>query len=196
MTRRPTAWDEEETIISQRGRKDRAGEDEFTTTAGSVSRAGRGESEPSTEVEHGAVRAGTEEDDVATIRERADDASGHTVVRVGRHSPAGDLPLAWLVVTSTPQQPASRQLVELARPRTVIGTDASAADVRLEDTAVSRRHAVVRWEAGGSGGQFVLYDLASTNGTLLNGEPVAAPRALRDGDRIRVGDTELAFKAL
>lgn len=35
-----------------------------------------------------------------------------------------------------------------------------------------------------------LEDLGSTNGTLLNDQPVAAKTALRDGDRIRAGQTD------
>ena len=41
---------------------------------------------------------------------------------------------------------------------------------------------------------YVLVDLGSTNGTLVNDEPVAE-RALDDGDRITIGETVLEFRS-
>jgi hypothetical protein len=62
-------------------------------------------------------------------------------------------------------------------------------DIVVDDPSVSRRHAEVRPQEGGFG----VADLGSTNGTLLNGEPVeTAP--LTAGDRITVGRTELRFE--
>ncbi len=62
-------------------------------------------------------------------------------------------------------------------------------DVVLPDPAVSRRHArIVR-----RGDAYVLSDLGSTNGTLVNGEPVSE-RELRDGDRITIGAIVLEFR--
>ncbi|GIU98810.1 MAG: phosphopeptide-binding protein [Actinomycetota bacterium] len=64
-----------------------------------------------------------------------------------------------------------------------------ACEIVLSDPAVSRRHArIVR-----RGDAFVLIDLGSTNGTLVNGEPVGE-RELQDGDRITVGTTVLEFR--
>ena len=39
------------------------------------------------------------------------------------------------------------------------------------------------------GPALVLEDLGSTNGTLVNGHPIAQPVTLRDGDDVQVGDT-------
>jgi hypothetical protein len=55
--------------------------------------------------------------------------------------------------------------------------------VVVADPAVSRRHARVVRE----GGAYRLEDAGSTNGTFVNGERLAAPRALADGDRIGLG---------
>jgi pSer/pThr/pTyr-binding forkhead associated (FHA) protein len=64
-------------------------------------------------------------------------------------------------------------------------------EIRLTDRAVSRPHArLERREEG-----FYLVDLESANGTLLNGIPVQAPSALKDGDVISVGETRLTFRA-
>jgi DNA-binding SARP family transcriptional activator len=62
-------------------------------------------------------------------------------------------------------------------------------DLVLQDDQASRRHAQV--EPGPSG--FVLVDLGSTNGTLLNGQPVDGPASLEPGDSIVVGDTLVRF---
>lgn len=56
----------------------------------------------------------------------------------------------------------------------------------------SRRHAVVERR----GTQYVLTDVGSVNGTLLNGTRVPSHRSqvLQAGDRIRIGDVELRFE--
>lgn len=64
-----------------------------------------------------------------------------------------------------------------------------AATVRVDDEAVSRRHARV---ALGPGGTVVLVDLASRNGTIVNGRPVQEA-ILVDGDKIQIG-TSAVFR--
>ena len=56
----------------------------------------------------------------------------------------------------------------------------------------SRRHAVVERR----GNQFMLTDVGSVNGTLLNGVRMAAhrPQPLQPGDRVRIGDVEIRFE--
>jgi pSer/pThr/pTyr-binding forkhead associated (FHA) protein len=68
--------------------------------------------------------------------------------------------------------------------RIVLGRGAFA-DVRLPDPSVSSRHATVR----ASGGEYLLYDEGSTNGTFVGGVRLAAqaPRSLRTGDLVRLG---------
>ena len=64
------------------------------------------------------------------------------------------------------------------------------ADVVLSSTDVSRRHAeIVPDEAG-----WVLVDLGSTNGTLVNGRKLSGPAPLRKGDRLQVGRTVLELR--
>lgn len=70
-----------------------------------------------------------------------------------------------------------------------IGRDASTA-LPLEDEQVSRRHARVSVQ----GDLGLVEDLGSTNGTYVNGQPIEGPRALRPGDRIRVGLTVLELR--
>jgi hypothetical protein len=67
---------------------------------------------------------------------------------------------------------------------------AASSGLALTDEKVSRRHAVIRLRAG----RYEVSDLGSTNGTLLNGERVAGSRPLRDGDRIKLGASEILFR--
>ena len=53
----------------------------------------------------------------------------------------------------------------------------------------SRRHAEIRRD----GADFVIVDLGSTNGTLVNDQQVAEA-TLEDGDRITIGRTVLEFR--
>jgi hypothetical protein len=76
-------------------------------------------------------------------------------------------------------------------------TDAPCSFGRNPDNAIvvasaraSRRHAEIRRE----GGDFILYDLGSANGTLVNGQRIAAPHRLRSGDLIEIGDETFRFE--
>jgi pSer/pThr/pTyr-binding forkhead associated (FHA) protein/S1-C subfamily serine protease len=61
------------------------------------------------------------------------------------------------------------------------------ADLALDDTQVSRRHAVVRPIEGG----FEIEDLGSANGTVVNGLAIEGSRRLHDGDVVQVGRVRL-----
>jgi pSer/pThr/pTyr-binding forkhead associated (FHA) protein len=65
-----------------------------------------------------------------------------------------------------------------------------AAELVLGDPSVSRRHALVRVD-GTTG---VVEDLGSSNGTFVNGEPVAAPRRVTQGDVLRIGGSSLEVR--
>jgi len=56
------------------------------------------------------------------------------------------------------------------------------ADIAFDDSEMSKEHAAIEW----SGSGFRICDLGSTNGTFLNGKPVAA-QDLAAGDRIELG---------
>lgn len=72
----------------------------------------------------------------------------------------------------------------------VIGRDANA-DIRVDQSTVSRRHArVVVTNAGA-----VLEAFVSKNGTFRGTDLVCAPIQLTDGDAIRVGSVLLTFRA-
>ncbi|MGH9379252.1 MAG: FHA domain-containing protein [Thermoanaerobaculia bacterium] len=60
-----------------------------------------------------------------------------------------------------------------------------------DDALVSRHHAELRI----TGGQAMLRDLGSSNGTRINGAAISGERPLQDGDRIGIGKQELVFSA-
>jgi pSer/pThr/pTyr-binding forkhead associated (FHA) protein len=62
-------------------------------------------------------------------------------------------------------------------------------DITVPDAGASRQHARI----SNANGEFVLTDLGSTNGTLVNDE-VVQERVLQDGDRITIGETVLEFR--
>ena len=75
-----------------------------------------------------------------------------------------------------------------------IGRDATQNDVVIDDPAISRQHARIRLEDG----QFVLYDLASANGTFVRSRgsdtwDQIQKQALTDGDMIKTGETTFSF---
>jgi len=81
-------------------------------------------------------------------------------------------------------------LQEFALPggRTIIGRGASC-NLTIEDVLMSRDHALVRV----SDGCVTIRDLGSRNGTMVNGARVEDELELHDGDRVRLGSTELVF---
>jgi transcriptional regulator with GAF, ATPase, and Fis domain len=80
--------------------------------------------------------------------------------------------------------------VELA-DETTVGRE-NGNSIVLADPEVSRRHAVIRRDGDG---RCLVTDLASANGTYLNGRRLVVPAILRGGDVIAVGSTKLTFVA-
>jgi hypothetical protein len=69
----------------------------------------------------------------------------------------------------------------LSKPVTTIGRWEDN-DVVVDDRWVSRYHAQIRHE----GDQYVIEDRGSKNGTVVNGQRIAGPRTLADGDEVQV----------
>jgi two-component system, NtrC family, response regulator GlrR len=93
---------------------------------------------------------------------------------------------AWLVVHGGPQDGL---MFRLRQNAITVGADSKLSDLVLKDETVSREHIRLRNE----GGQFVLTDLASLNGTLVNNQS-AQSCLLMDGDVIKIGNTTLIYK--
>lgn len=72
----------------------------------------------------------------------------------------------------------------------IIGRDPRCTAIAIQDSRLSRSHAVLRYvEHQG----FYLVDLNSSNGSYVNGELVRQSRLLRDGDRVRLGSVMFVF---
>jgi hypothetical protein len=96
------------------------------------------------------------------------------------------LPEAYLVVvTETGQQEVNR----VDRSSMTLGRGPES-DVVLTNPRVSRRHAQLTWD----GEHFVIQDLGSKNGTRVNGDLIAAPTPIGDGDTLELADCRLQFQ--
>ena len=104
---------------------------------------------------------------------------------------------ARLVVAGTTELDAAFQL---RRDVNLVGRNDPDSDIFPEidlsrfdpNTKVSRRHARI-WREGGT---FLVEDLGSVNGTVINEAVELAPRQprpLESGDRLRLGETTLHF---
>jgi FHA domain-containing protein len=114
---------------------------------------------------------------VEGMDEQADEAGPHTALL--QMSTDHD---AELVVVGSKRRP-----YPLAKDALSIGR-LDSCDIVLSDTGVSRKHAEVRRE----GDEWVVVDLNSTNGTIVNGQAVRRHR-LAEGDRIEVGETTIEY---
>jgi hypothetical protein len=65
-------------------------------------------------------------------------------------------------------------------------------DVVLQDPYVSRRHCAILVHASSA---CELHDIASKNGTFINGRKIAGPTPLSPGDEIRMCGRQLVFMA-
>lgn len=79
--------------------------------------------------------------------------------------------------------------VELPLGETIVGRDVGCR-LRFNDPAVSRKHLRLVRRAH----EVFVEDLKSSNGTQLNGRPIAAPTRLDDGDALMVGGRTLFIR--
>ena len=99
--------------------------------------------------------------------------------------PASSGPRAWLTVAEGPASPAKVDLpVGVEVP---IGRSRSSA-LHIDDNAVSRTHASLRWDGGGT---VTLTDYGSRNGTLLDGRRVRGTARIASGSELRIGAAAL-----
>lgn len=85
-------------------------------------------------------------------------------------------------------QAGRAQRVQISHPQITLGR-ARDNDVILDSPGVSRYHARIVFRYG----QYILQDLESTHGTLLNGQAVQEC-VLRSGDRLSLGGVELLYE--
>ena len=105
--------------------------------------------------------------------------------------------LATLRQSAEGEAPGAASLVLPSGQRVALG-DApvtvgrlSECTIPLNDNNVSRRHAEIRPNRQ----NFVVIDLGSTNGTMVNGTRIYGETALSDGDIISFGSTYVRFEA-
>lgn len=102
------------------------------------------------------------------------------------------------VIDDTPRGPVKGKLEVVAGPLvgrtfwitediTTIGS-MDGNNIVLNDSSVSKRHAGIKIEDK----RYELADFGSTNSTFINGRKINK-QFLRDGDRVRFGDTEMVF---
>ena len=84
--------------------------------------------------------------------------------------------------------PRAGSFLQLRYPATTFGRGPSNDYRFADDTVMSRAQAVIQCE----GSRFLLRDLNSTNGTLVNGNPVTEME-LRPGDVIEMGEMQMEF---
>lgn len=121
--------------------------------------------------------AGTSEAQQAPLAER-------TVV-VRKRAPI----LAYLVEKEGEQ---AGRVFKLGGDITDVGRDRRN-QVMIGDVLVSGYHLRIKRTPDG---QFLVTDRGSSNGTLLNDEPLTQPRPLNENDQLRIGNTTLVLKVV
>ena len=99
------------------------------------------------------------------------------------------MPAKLVVLSDVEVEPGSP--FELREDKQIVVGRGNTADFVLLDREISREHFHIRHDGHG----FVLEDLGSVNGTLVNGERVVHVTPLDDGDSIVVGSIQLRFAA-
>ena len=137
---------------------------------------------------------------VAEIRAALGDAPRaaryiRTVPRYGYAFHGDARPALTVALASTtrsgPRLISSRGEWPLSEGANVVGRDRDCA-VPIDSVTVSRRHAQIVV----TNGEAAVEDLASKNGTQLNGQPVSGRVALRDGDQIEVGSVLMTYRIM
>jgi serine phosphatase RsbU (regulator of sigma subunit) len=86
--------------------------------------------------------------------------------------------------------PWTGRLYKLDREVTVIGRNPDC-DIVLAPKSVSRKHAAIVRKSGG----FELKDMGSTRGTFVNGQRLAQPILLQDGNTLQIGELLLCYNS-
>ena len=122
---------------------------------------------------------------VAALRRDLRTAAAGRPATAGPASSAQPMDSRLLVLDGGDAGLSSGRAIPLAAD-TLLGR-APTSDIQLEDRLISARHARLFRRDG----RWLLADLGSTNGTLLNDEPVDGERPVEYGDVISIGSVRL-----
>ncbi len=106
--------------------------------------------------------------------------------RAGFQAMRPRVPILRLEVTARGASPFYRTF---SQPEVVLGRD-PICEIRLEDDAISARHAKFSFHHG----QWWIEDLHSTNGTSLNAMKLTTATVLTDGDEVKCGKAILRVR--
>ena len=107
-------------------------------------------------------------------------------IRSASRDPAGALGRLVVVASASLPKPGSVFPLDAL---TTLGRDLGSSVV-LDDPFASARHAILTFRGRG----WYVEDLGSTNGTLVNGVPVAGALPLGFGDELQIGDTRMRLE--
>ena len=79
--------------------------------------------------------------------------------------------------------PTPGKVYPIMKKEIIIGRDPNS-DVLINDAEISRHHATIKFLPEG----FVIEDLGSTNGTVINGQRLMGPHVLHPGEIINLGE--------
>lgn len=103
------------------------------------------------------------------------------------------MPQAWLTIRlpAPPQNPQpAPKVYRIEKPVINIGRQLTN-DIIVEDKRVSRYHAQIKFQPNG---QFIIFDLGSTNGITVNGTPHLRQHTLRSGDHFVIGSYDFYYE--
>jgi predicted Zn finger-like uncharacterized protein len=129
--------------------------------------------------------ADTEKDGKDGAEKRDTTTAKRRLVRTdARQGGALSLPEGYRVSLAVIAGPESGRIHEIDKPRVVIGRSDS--DINVDDPEISRQHAALEF----AGDKVTLIDLGSTNGTLVDDEPVQEA-ALENQSEFSIGGSTL-----
>ena len=103
----------------------------------------------------------------------------------GKQSVALEMPVGKRLSLAVIDGPDAGNVFRIDKPKVTIGR--SNADMVINDTEASRQHAAVEIR----GDIYLVNDLRSTNGTIVDGKKIAEPTELQDKSEFQIGGTSI-----
>jgi len=103
----------------------------------------------------------------------------------GKQSVALEMPVGKRLSLAVIDGPDAGNVFRIDKPKVTIGR--SNADMVINDTEASRQHAAVEIR----GDIYLVNDLRSTNGTIVDGKKISEPTELQDKSEFQIGGTTI-----